>query len=784
MTTDADETTVKNDEITDLEQRLQEVERLEEKLDQQRAALEQREKSVSKRREELADKERDLTEEERRLEKLRLEAKAGFKTEHDEALEALRKEESKLESRLEQLRETIERERSQWSDKKESLADQLAEKRQKAEKAIADERSRAHEKFRQLRTRKENELEEELDAEREAFQERQKERRQTVEAQLDEKWEKAEQEMAERRDALEERADKLDAREQQLDRKRSRLDLDRRKLETDKVTMRNEVEADMADRLEKLEHEADKLKRRLEEARAQRDALDQELQRKEEAERKIGHLSPEEAHARIEELTRERDNLEDKLAELPGADAGEQLERLGEECEDLRRERKELREKNARLERQLGNANIAATKLETVRDQKEGLEARVTVLTESRDELKEEVDDLVEQRKGAKVFPVCSKMDEKEAYQREPNRLRQSVGNLEEFSEELRHRIASLGPDLNTATDERLYYTPRDIRSFLGGLSMSHLMLLQGISGTGKTSLVRAFASAVGGGSEMIAVQAGWRDKHDLLGHYNAFENVFYESDFLTALYKAQTPQWRHRPFIILLDEMNLSHPEQYFADMLHALEVHDGERSLSLAEKPVPGLPELMDEQNEKPRLRIPDNVWFIGTANHDETTVDFADKTYDRSHVMELPRQRTAFEADRQGSTDPLHLNALEDAFLEAGESHEEAADTVKNVFEDLSPLFSRHFGIGWGNRLERQADKYVPVVVAAGGSTGEAADRLLATKVLRKVKDRYDTTPEDFRTLKEALGDIWGLLDGPAPEESLELIEREIRRLEGGV
>ena len=74
------------------------------------------------------------------------------------------------------------------------------------------------------------------------------------------------------------------------------------------------------------------------------------------------------------------------------------------------------------------------------------------------------------------------------------------------------------------AADEALFYDDRTIRCFLAGLAMSRLHLLQGISGTGKTSLPRAFAKALGGHADIVAVQAGWRDRQDLLGYYNAFD--------------------------------------------------------------------------------------------------------------------------------------------------------------------------------------------------------------------------------------------------------------------
>lgn len=78
---------------------------------------------------------------------------------------------------------------------------------------------------------------------------------------------------------------------------------------------------------------------------------------------------------------------------------------------------------------------------------------------------------------------------------------------------------------------------------------------------------------AIGAESAVIEVQSGWRDRQDLIGHFNAFERRFYESEFLKAMYRALTPFYRDTPFIIVLIEMNLSHPEQYFADLLSALE-------------------------------------------------------------------------------------------------------------------------------------------------------------------------------------------------------------------
>lgn len=88
---------------------------------------------------------------------------------------------------------------------------------------------------------------------------------------------------------------------------------------------------------------------------------------------------------------------------------------------------------------------------------------------------------------------------------------------------------------------------------------------------------------------------------------------------------------------------MNLSRPEQYFAEFLSALEKNTDERLISLSETALPNAPAKLHEGR---KILVPENVWFIGTANHDETTNELADKTYDRAHVMTLPKQDHRFD------------------------------------------------------------------------------------------------------------------------------------------
>jgi hypothetical protein len=189
---------------------------------------------------------------------------------------------------------------------------------------------------------------------------------------------------------------------------------------------------------------------------------------------------------------------------------------------------------------------------------------------------------------------------------------------------------------------------------------------------------------------------------------------------------------------------------------------------------------PALMTEGGKY--LMIPQNVWFVGTANHDETTKDFADKTYDRSHVMELPRHREEFPVATVKPTDPISMAALQSAFESAkGRFGEDAGKAYRFLEETFGDMFEKNFNIGWGGRLQRQMAEYVPVVMACGGSAGEAVDHILATKILRKIRDRYDNRVEHLLALRDSIKESWKTLDGiNKPQKALRICAMELDRL----
>ena len=679
-------------------------------------ALDAREHALLQREEELVQRESD--------------ADAGFSQRNRLSLESLKREAKEYREEFSTHRATIASERGAW------------------EKELLEKRSDLQEELEQRRS--------ELDAEmNELIGERkvEVEKRETTCAAKD----------------VEQRTEDARLRKEARD-----LEVDKELLDEDREAANERAERLAAAKLEQKDAEIAAHKERLMMARQGRDELARQIGDREEADRRFGDRTPDEVLAELRELRREREELRQKLGGRPSAEAFQRLEELERQREGWEGERLSLVGDVAELRQQLVRRNIAVTELEALRDHKAALEASNELLSKALEDEIRRVNDLVRGADSVSPFPSCSRMDNDSDLQASRPTM-DTIRSLEDFAEYVRHRIA-----YDETTEKNLFYSGADVRSFIGGLAMSRLHILQGISGTGKTSLPLAFARAIGAGQALIEVQAGWRDRQDLIGHFNTFERRFYESEFLQALYQAKCPQYRDTPFIVVLDEMNLSHPEQYFADLLSALEQEQHRQRLVLMTAAVEPAPALMDGGGRV--LQVPENVWFVGTANHDETTKDFADKTYDRAHVMELPRHREVFDINDAKPTSPVGLNALQRAFDQAIQAHAAQSEAAYEFLDGhLGGILGRRFGVGWGNRLQRQMENYVPVVIDCGGSVGEATDYVLATKLLRKIRDRHDNRADDVIELRDCIRDEWPALDEETqPNKCLDILVEELRRL----
>lgn len=477
----------------------------------------------------------------------------------------------------------------------------------------------------------------------------------------------------------------------------------------------------------------------------------------------------------LEELRQAKRYLETQLNNSDVGSLESENDGLKSRIQNLESRLREVEPELEHARSELSRQRIGVAEKQGLVEEKKVLEKHKQVLTAHVNELSNKIDQLTDAQKAQTPFPALDNMDKTKGFQVKPHL--DEVSDLKIFAPELQRRIA------HAEKGVYLNYKLEDIQILLGGLAMSQLHVFQGISGTGKTSLAKAFAKAMGGHCTDIAVQAGWRDRDDLLGHYNAFEKRFYEKDCLQGLYRAQTPKYDDCCNIILLDEMNLSRPEQYFAEFLSALEKNDPEeRLITLMESSMENAPKWLVEGR---KIRVPQNVWFIGTANHDETTSELADKTYDRSHIMTLPRHESSTKLEK---IEIQHFSyaSLRNRFNEAIKANkQEVTELLEELTTgSLTTALEEHFNFGWGNRFERQAKQFIPVVMAAGGSKEMALDHLLATRVFRsgKVTGRYDANTDDLVHVEKALNETWKGWKTP-PTKCLEALTNDRIRKERG-
>ena len=282
-----------------------------------------------------------------------------------------------------------------------------------------------------------------------------------------------------------------------------------------------------------------------------------------------------------------------------------------------------------------------------------------------------------------------------------------------------------------------------------------HFSVLSGLSGTGKTQIALRYAMALtgaesdtGGPVEVISVHPGWHDPGPLLGYVNPLTGGYTRTEFLDFLLAATDDP--DQPHVLILDEMNLSHPEQYFAPILSAMEIRDGEVPLHREDEEKLGVPR---------GVAYPANLVIIGTVNMDETTMGISDKVLDRAFTLEF----WDIEPDRWPGWDGCGLGEAEKS-------------TVRGILVELTKALSparRHFGwrvikevVGFLEGRSRDAgiqltaeDALDQVIYAKvlpklrGSDTGRFRDCLNATLSVLK-KHGLKRCAEKVETLKEDL------------------------------
>jgi len=333
-------------------------------------------------------------------------------------------------------------------------------------------------------------------------------------------------------------------------------------------------------------------------------------------------------------------------------------------------------------------------------------------------DVEEDKDGKKEEKKDGAVirFPKLDKIDE--IYKNYKVQNYNNNFTLQELLESFRNFAGS---------QLRLYYDESLLRAFIAGLACSRLIILQGISGTGKTSLAYAWGKFVKQDSCIASVQPSWRDKTELLGYFNEFTKKFNETEVLAHLYAARLDDDVHT---IILDEMNIARVEYYFAEMLSILEMPSkDEWIVELVTTSWPTDPKGIVSG----KLLLPGNLWYIGTLNNDDSTFMVTDKVYDRSMPIDINNKVEPFKCKEQ---EALSINSsyLENLFQAAGKEHILSDQNAAKI-KELDYYVVEHFRVAFGNRVMKQMLAFISVYVGCGGKEVDAIDYFISKKIFRK-------------------------------------------------
>ncbi len=319
------------------------------------------------------------------------------------------------------------------------------------------------------------------------------------------------------------------------------------------------------------------------------------------------------------------------------------------------------------------------------------------------------------------------------------------------------------------ASQLHLYYRIEDIRRFVAGLGVSKLIILQGMSGTGKTSLAYALGQFLQNDSVVVPVQPMWKERSDMIGYFNEFTKRFNETHMLRKMYEAG---YCKNIYITILDEVNISRVEYYFAEFLSLLELPDEDkRYLDVVSDVWRNDPKML----KNGQIKLPSNMWFVGTANNDDSTFAISDKVYDRAMILNLETKCEPFEAPQ---TNPVMISHMH--FVKLIENAKQAyamSDVNKKKIMQLDSFLIERFHISFGNRIMKQMHDYIPIYMACGGTEENAIDDMLCKKVFRKLESQNPTY------VRNSVDDLLKRIDELFGENTMQQCRAYLTRLKQG-
>lgn len=292
------------------------------------------------------------------------------------------------------------------------------------------------------------------------------------------------------------------------------------------------------------------------------------------------------------------------------------------------------------------------------------------------------------------------------------------------------------------AREMHLVYSEEDLVNFYVSAHSSNLIVLAGMSGTGKSRLIKVYAKALGldayNGIKFISVSPAWTDDTDLLGYVDYKNMMYREAGTELVTFLKMAAENRDKQYVVCFDEMNLARVEHYFSPFLSILEDPEEERLLTVYNKALDN--KLQNSSDYPSKIRLWNNVLFAGTVNIDESTFNFSDKVLDRANVIKLGmRPFTELKA------------VLENCCLR---------DRELSVLTELHEAIKKsNPKLGIGYRIVKQINSYINNIPKdVEYSRALAFDKLIVQRIITKLRG----SEEQLNTLIGRLSSDDRLLD----------------------
>lgn len=311
----------------------------------------------------------------------------------------------------------------------------------------------------------------------------------------------------------------------------------------------------------------------------------------------------------------------------------------------------------------------------------------------------------------------------------------------------------------------KLFYSPKDIVNFHTAIKTGNLVILSGMSGTGKSALVDTYAKALGIGKSnvlIIPVRPSWNDDSDLLGYVDLVHMVYRPSDtgFINKIVEASRPENKDKLYLICLDEMNLARVEHYFSQFLSILERPVGARELVLYDEQYAN--QLYNSSKYPQQVSIGDNVKFVGTVNIDESTYHFSDKVLDRANVISLEvldySQPNNWKEDKyRAANTPEWSNEDFGKLIKKDDAQLQNQTRIREFLWEMHTLLhGTNANLGVGPRIVKSIEMYLRNLPEGDTeyvlSEAEGLDYQVAQRILTKIRGPEEQLKELFQTQEQ--------------------------------